>query len=523
MQFETEESLDCFIAAFEDGSWPSAEWKHAHHLVMATCYVLAYGRDEALTRARVNIAKYNEAQGGENTADSGYHETLTVFWIDRVAEAIPKEGSRVEAVRHVVDQLAPKRDVWRRYYSFDVVKSQEARSRYVAPDWSVSPFPQNGEEFGRLAQAFRSRLQALKDNTSLPSYGWYPYDSLTAAPVLQDLLGDALPEIGELALKEPVADLGCGDGDIGLLFASLGCSVHSVDLPDNNFNQMLGVKALRDALPFDVEVHEVNLDYSSRLPSSSYSLAIFLGTLYHLKNPYLALDTLANASAFCLLSTRIAQQCPSGLRIENEPLAYLLGAREANNDPTNYWIFSEAALHRLIQRTGWSIERQVKLGAAEGSDPVRADADQRIFLLLRSRVRFAGLRLGLIDGWFPLEDAGWRWTAKRFSFDVLLPDGANAREFALRVHIPEILLQSSPVEVTCETGGTRWSQTFTHEGSQELRGAFPDTLDQTAPIRIDCTVEHGYRSLDDHRDLGIIVPFRGDVVARQGGVPFRIS
>ena len=100
MNFDTEESLDRFIAAFEDGTWPIANWKHGHHLVMATCYVFAHGRDEALERARVNIPKYNEAQGGKNTEDSGYHETLTVFWIDVVTRAIlPRKAGWRRCVR----------------------------------------------------------------------------------------------------------------------------------------------------------------------------------------------------------------------------------------------------------------------------------------------------------------------------------------------------------------------------------------------------------------------------------------
>ncbi|HYP07467.1 MAG TPA: hypothetical protein VER03_14640 [Bryobacteraceae bacterium] len=137
MAFDTEESLDQLIAAFEDGTWPVSQWKHAHHLAMATCYILRYGRDEALRRARVDIAKYNEAQGGKNTEDGGYHETLTVFWMDLVAANMPAGKSRVEAVRHVIDQLASKRDVWRDYYSFDVVKSREARAAYIKPDREV--------------------------------------------------------------------------------------------------------------------------------------------------------------------------------------------------------------------------------------------------------------------------------------------------------------------------------------------------------------------------------------------------
>jgi len=51
-----------------------------------------------------------------------------------VAETIPKAGSRVNAVRHVVNALAAKRDLWREYYSFDIVKSTEARARYIPPD-----------------------------------------------------------------------------------------------------------------------------------------------------------------------------------------------------------------------------------------------------------------------------------------------------------------------------------------------------------------------------------------------------
>lgn len=133
MPFDTEDSLDHFIASFEDGTWPIAEWKHAHHLVMATCYVLQYGRDEALARARASIPRYNEAQGGKNTEDSGYHETLTVFWIDAVASRIPPGLTRVEAVRHIVQELGDRRDLWREYYSFDLLKSRDARARYILP------------------------------------------------------------------------------------------------------------------------------------------------------------------------------------------------------------------------------------------------------------------------------------------------------------------------------------------------------------------------------------------------------
>ena len=134
MLFDTESSLDQLIAGFEDGTWPAADWKHAHHLAMAACYVLAYGREEALSRARTTIQRYNEAQGGKNTEHGGYHETLTIFWIDVVAAALPAGATRLEAVHYIVDRFAQQRDLWRKYYSYDVVNSREARMAYVQPD-----------------------------------------------------------------------------------------------------------------------------------------------------------------------------------------------------------------------------------------------------------------------------------------------------------------------------------------------------------------------------------------------------
>ena len=41
----------------------------------------------------------------------------------------------------------------------------------------------------------------------------------------------------------PVLDIGCGDGDLSYLLASLGCDVTAIDLPASNFNWMTGVQA----------------------------------------------------------------------------------------------------------------------------------------------------------------------------------------------------------------------------------------------------------------------------------------
>jgi hypothetical protein len=58
---------------------------------------------------------------------------------------------------------------------------------------------------------------------------------------------------------------------------------------------------------------------------------------------------------------------------------------ETNNDPTNYWIFTEMGLRRIFSRTGWEVVSLITLGALVDSDPASAEFDQRAFALLRSR------------------------------------------------------------------------------------------------------------------------------------------
>ena len=63
-------------------------------------------------------------------------------------------------------------------------------------------------------------------------------------------------------------------------------------------------------------------------PHPSYGFVVLLGILYHLKNPFLVLETLAGVADYCLLSTRIARLAPDGARLQGLPVAYLLGEDE---------------------------------------------------------------------------------------------------------------------------------------------------------------------------------------------------
>ena len=88
---------------------------------------------------------------------------------------------------------------------------------------------------------------------------------------------------------------------------------------------------------------------------------------------------------YCFVSTRIAKQTADGQPLSPYPIAYLLGPQECNNDSTNFWIFSEQGLKRLIDRTGWSVLSYLTIGDTTNSTPADPDRDERAFCLLQSK------------------------------------------------------------------------------------------------------------------------------------------
>ena len=182
-----------------------------------------------------------------------------------------------------------------------------------------------------------------------------------------------------------VLDIGAADGDLSFFLERLGFTPEIIDHGPTNFNNLRGARRLAQHLGSSVVIHDVNLDSYFSMPAASYDLVFFLGILYHLKNPYLVMESLAKITRFMLVSTRVARFAPNGQAIADIPVAYLVSPSESNNDFTNYWTFSEAGLTRLFDRTGWDVLISLSVGDTKRSDPARADRDERAFALLRSR------------------------------------------------------------------------------------------------------------------------------------------
>jgi hypothetical protein len=139
---ETEETLTDFLESFEQGTWPKSAWTHAAHVAVAACYLIEYPDQDAAGLMRRGIVHYNQCVGTINSDHSGYHETITLFWLAVVNARLRElaDGTaRIDAVRILVTELAPRRDLFREYYSFDVARSVEARRFWIAPD--LKPLP----------------------------------------------------------------------------------------------------------------------------------------------------------------------------------------------------------------------------------------------------------------------------------------------------------------------------------------------------------------------------------------------
>jgi hypothetical protein len=61
---------------------------------------------------------------------------------------------------------------------------------------------------------------------------------------------------------------------------------------------------------------------------------------------------------------------------------------ECNNDTTNFWIFSDEGLKRLIHRTGWRILAFTTIGDTNNSTPADANHDERAVCILKSDAVF---------------------------------------------------------------------------------------------------------------------------------------
>lgn len=135
--FADDNDLAALVAEFEAGILTKAEWSHFSHLAVAAGTIHRDGIQAARRDLPGRIRALNDANGVPNTDDSGYHETLTQFFLlllHRYLATKPRERSLAEAVNALPMSPFGDKNIAFRFYSRDLLLSVPARRGWLDPD-----------------------------------------------------------------------------------------------------------------------------------------------------------------------------------------------------------------------------------------------------------------------------------------------------------------------------------------------------------------------------------------------------
>ncbi len=118
---------------------PKARWTHKAHFA-AAIWILKSPDHDALRDMPGIIWRYNEAVGGQNTDNDGYHETITQASlmaadsiIKNMADTFP-DTSTAACLKSIMTSRFANPDWLFEYWSKDLIFSIMARRVWVAPN-----------------------------------------------------------------------------------------------------------------------------------------------------------------------------------------------------------------------------------------------------------------------------------------------------------------------------------------------------------------------------------------------------
>lgn len=119
------------LERFRDLTLPKPEWTHEAHLRVCAASLAESAPATVLGTLRAGIRCYNEATGVDNTPTSGYHETLTRYYVAAVADLMASPTATIQTIL-TADRCASAAPL--RHWERDTLFSRAARLGWVAPD-----------------------------------------------------------------------------------------------------------------------------------------------------------------------------------------------------------------------------------------------------------------------------------------------------------------------------------------------------------------------------------------------------
>jgi tRNA (mo5U34)-methyltransferase len=115
-----------------------------------------------------------------------------------------------------------------------------------------------------------------------------------------------------------------------------------------------GFTLAREALGSRVE--DIDIDVMDLSPSrvGVFDVVLFLGVLYHLRHPFLALERIAPLARRQLIVETVIDMVGFA-----RPAMALYPTRELNNDPTNWWAPNIPAMRAMLESVGFACVQTV--------------------------------------------------------------------------------------------------------------------------------------------------------------------
>jgi hypothetical protein len=122
--------IEDIVHKLESCEYRKEEFTHHMHLAVAAWYLTSLPHEEALDRMRACLLRFTRHHGV-----TGYHETITRFWLRLVADFL--ENNTVQdfpaRVSTLIECYGNKQTLFD-YYSRERVMSEDARNAWVEPD-----------------------------------------------------------------------------------------------------------------------------------------------------------------------------------------------------------------------------------------------------------------------------------------------------------------------------------------------------------------------------------------------------
>jgi tRNA (mo5U34)-methyltransferase len=205
------------------------------------------------------------------------------------------------------------------------------------------------------------------------------YHQIEVAPgVVTPGVNDSQMILDALQLPEDlsgqrVLDIGARDGYFSFECERRGAA--EVVAIDYLTPEETGFPIARQLVGSEVELRQANVYDLTPEEYGTFDLVLFLGVLYHLRDPMLALDKIAGVSrGRAIVETQMIDDALLGAdgefkrlvdldpELERIPLMQFYPGRALNNDPTNVWAPNEACLAAMLEESGFAVTSQLRLG-----------------------------------------------------------------------------------------------------------------------------------------------------------------